>query len=449
MVERCQLQNKLLLLIFVAVLTACAPVNDLSPSGSASRNESAATVRLIDVSAPHVNAGEPSVAAGNEGSVFVVWVEHRENDADLMIRQYDSSGQPRGGAVRVNPQPGQVKSWFGAPPTVRVGRDGAVYVGWTAKAEASRGAANVLYLSVSRDNGNSFQSPVKVNDDIAPASHGMHSLAVDGKGRIYLAWLDERYLNARQAQTDVKKQPNATLHDEKDEQAAFSQHAPEPEDKAEPNAELYFAVSTDDGKTFSPNRKLAGNVCPCCKTALLAAADDRLYVSWRQVLPGDYRHIAVASSADAGNSFSPPVIISDDQWQISACPVSGAALSENSGKTLDVAWFTAGEAGKQGIYVTESKDAGKTFSPRTLIGENAVGGTPALAAGAIGTQKIVWTEDDKIVIASLSNEKKTVENKQQIAEGKLPVTTISGEQTFVGFVARNNGTGSIKLFITK
>lgn len=441
------MQNKiiLLLLIFLTASTACHSLNSQSKSQSPAQNEIISPTSLINVSTPDLNAAEPAIAAGVEGTIFIVWVEHRtNNEADVMIRQYDSKGQPKSEPLRINPQAGQVKAWHGDPPTIKVGQDGAVYVGWTAKVEGAKGAANILYLSVSRDGGRSFESPVKVNDDSAPASHGMHSLATDNSGRIYFVWIDERYLNAGKEQAEVKKDSDETYHFEK---AAFFHHKEESKDKSEPNAELYFAISNDGGKTFSPNKRLASNVCPCCKTSLLAASDNRIYVGWRQVLNGDFRHIAVGVLTDAGNNFSTPVIVSDDQWEISACPVSGPAMAEDANKTLKIAWFTAGNAGKPGIYYSESKDEGKTFSPRMLISENAVGGTPSLVMDKTKETKIVWTEDGKVMTATLSNEKMNVENRQEIASGEMPATTLFGGQIFVSFIEKEKERRNIKLFI--
>ena len=72
----------------------------------------------------------------------------------------------------------------------------------------------------------------------------------------------------------------------------------------ESNRDLYLSHSTDGGKTFSLIAKVARKVCPCCKTALAVSADGTLYAGWRQVLPGNFRHIAVASSTDGGTTFS-------------------------------------------------------------------------------------------------------------------------------------------------
>lgn len=191
----------------------------------------------------------------------------------------------------------------------------------------------------------------------------MHSLAVDETGRVIVAWLDER---------NIKTEPH------KMETGAMMHH-----EDTEPNSEVFTAVSDDGGKTFSKNVRIAEDVCPCCKTALLASADDgTVYLSWRQVLKGDHRHIAVAASTDGGVQFSPAVIVSNDKWQISACPVSGSALISNGKSEVDVVWYTAGAAGQPGVYTASSTDGGKTFGERRMVSELARGGTPACGAGS-------------------------------------------------------------------
>src|SRR3569832_101692 len=185
----------------------------------------------------------------------------------------------------------------------------------------------------------------------------MHSLAVSKDGSIYVVWLDERNV-----------------------------HLPMPSTKAEghhmeSNRDLYTAYSTDGGRTFSKNQKVASDACPCCKTALTVSADGTVYAGWRQVLPGSYRLIAVASSTDGGTKFSAPVIVSDDRWVLQGCPVSGPSLSvDKASGNLKVVWFAAGEGAAPGVYFAESKDKGQSFSPRQLLSQETVRGTPALMA---------------------------------------------------------------------
>jgi hypothetical protein len=258
------------------------------------------------ISSGNANASEPAIVT-KDGTVYVIWVEHRGKDADVMFERFSGEGQSFGAAIRVNPQAGQATAWRGDQPTIAVAADETVYVGWTGRADPASGSSPEIYLSASRDGGKSFAVPVKVNDDQKPADHGMHSLAVAANGRVYVAWLDERNVAPAPAK-DMKMNESSSGH------------------HMESNRELFFSSSTDGGHSFSPNQRLATDVCPCCKTSLAVGKDGRVYVSWRQVLPGDYRHIAVSSSSDQGKTFSAATIVSNDEWFLKGCPVSGDAI---------------------------------------------------------------------------------------------------------------------------
>lgn len=212
-----------------------------------------------------------------------------------------------------------------------------MFVGWTARVESESGHATDLYLSSSRDHGQTFGPPVKVNDDLRPAVHGMHSLTVAKDGRVYVAWLDER---------------NVTPSPMKD----MKMDAPASNHHMENNRELFIASSTDGGHSFTKNQLVATNVFPCCKTALATTSEGRLYLSWRQVLPGDFRHIAVATSSDRGQTFMPPKIVSDDQWVLAGCPVSGATLFAGNDGSVRVLWYSEGKNGQTGLYSSISRD---------------------------------------------------------------------------------------------
>lgn len=383
------------------------------------------TETAIRVSPAETDAAEPAIASDANGNIYSVYVEHSaDKSADVYLQKLDANGKTDGGKIRVNPNKGEAKAWFGDAPTIQIGNDKTIYVGWTAKAESGgKPAATVLYLSVSRDGAKTFDSPVKVNDDSAPASHGMHSLAIGKDNRVFMAWLDERNLKAEQ-------------HTNMSGMSGMKHEA------AEPNSEIFFAVSNDGGKTFSTNKKLSTEVCPCCKTSLLASADGTVYASWRQVLEGDHRHIAVASSFDGGNNFSAPVIVSNDRWKISACPVTGAVLANGENSSLKVLWFTSGEAGAQGLYWAESKDGGKTFSQRQLVNEGQIRGTPALLVDKENSFIRVWEKvanGQSSVI--LSNTKDA--NTKELFEGELPTATISNGKLIICYIKKENGKRSI------
>lgn len=399
-------------LLLAVVLSGCARVaSDGKPAAAVDTKVSSGTVA----------AAEPSVIRDASGSIFVLYVEHIDKDADVFVQKADAAGKLIGEKVRVDPQPGEAKAWRGDPPTVAFAPDGTMLVGWTRKS-GHDGSKTDLMLSASHDGGRTFDAPVKVNDDELPASHGMHSLAVDANGRIYLAWLDERNIKV---QPHVMDMSGGEMHHE----------------AAEPNSEIFFAMSDDGGRSFTPNKRLAKDVCPCCKTSLLAASDGTIYLGWRQVLAGDHRHIAVAHSSDGGATFSDGVIVSDDNWQIDACPVSGAALASPDAHTLDVVWYTAGAAGQAGVYFTRSTDGGKTFGSRLLVSNEAGSGTPSVALNGRTTIAVFPAFNGGTITATWNG---TPANELTLSRNEQAAVPVAASAV-IAFVREEAGTNTIWL----
>ena len=371
----------------------------------------------VQISAPGVDAAEPATAAAADGTFYVTWVNHDAKSADVMLAHFHRDGAMRGAPVRVNRQQGVATAWRGDQPSIAVAPDGAVYVLWTASVDSGDKHGTDIYLSTSNDRGQSFASEVKVNDDKAPGAHGMHSLAVAVDGRIYAAWLDER-----------------NVHTPKSSMKGEGHHM-------ESNRDLFVSYSTDGGRTFSVNRKVASEVCPCCKTALAVSADGTLYAGWRQVLPGSFRHIAVASSNDGGTSFSKPIVVSDDRWVLQGCPVSGPALSvDRRSGSLKVVWYAAGEGTAPGIYFAESKDKGLTFTPRQLLSQESVRGTPSLTANQIALWQTAETAETKMRPLGSAGAALSV-----TTNAELPAGVFSNGNLFVAYIGNEKERRSIWL----
>jgi hypothetical protein len=285
-----------------------------------------------------------------------------------------------------------------------VAADGTIYVGWTSRYPDSK-KGTLLFVSASRDGGATFGESVKVHSDTTPASHGMHSLAVAPDGRIIAAWLDERYLNSGTSRAAITTAPFV----------AFFHHTPTPKTEAEPNAELYFSISTDGGKTFSADRRIDYDVCPCCKTSLAIGDDGTVYLGYRRVYTGNFRHITLISSKD-WQTFAEPVQLSDDRWKIEACPVSGPALKFDNG-SLAVAWYSGGDAREHGMYLTHAVNSdARSFDAPQKLDTFEGGSTPAWAG-----PELFWSNDGNIrrSIASASP-------GSTIGEGRNPVAAASG-----------------------
>jgi hypothetical protein len=164
-----------------------------------------------------------------------------------------------------------------------------------------------------------------------------------------------------------------------------------------------------------------------------------LYAGWRQVLPGSFRHIAVASSTDGGKDFSTPVIVSDDRWVLQGCPVSGPSLSVDATGNLKVVWYAAGEGTAPGVYFAESNDKGRSFTPRQLLAQETVRGTPALA-GPIALWQTSETGETKM--RSLGNAGSAL---SVATNAELPAGTYVNDKLFVAYIGKEKEKRSIWL----
>ncbi len=378
----------------------------------------------ISISLADGNAAEPALAVARDGSVYIAWVNHEpERRADVMFARLSKDGHLEGTPARVNPQAGTATAWRGDPPTLAIAPDNTIFVGWTGRVESSEGHGTNIYLSASHDQGRTFATPVKVNDDAKPSDHGLHSLALGTNNRIYLAWLDDR---------NAVPVPMAKMNSGK------GHHM-------ESNRELFMASSSDGGQTFSTNERVATDVCPCCKTALAVNAEGRLYVSWRQVLPGDFRHVAVSSTVDEGKHFTTPTIVSDDRWVLNGCPVSGPALALLPDGEVQVLWYSAGQNGETGLYSAISKDHGTSFGARSLVAGGATQGSPVLVSNGNGFAA-VWegkaNNKAQVMSAALKENKG---NDFAVVEGESPVAVNSGERSIIAYVSRDNTDGNIRV----
>ena len=237
-----------------------------------------------------------------------------------MIARFNNNGEMQGSPVRVNPQAGVATAWRGDQPSVALLKMAPSTSCGPRALKQETNTEQTFTLSVSNDRGQTFSSEVKINDDKVP-----------GRSRNALACRRKRWANLRQ--------PGSTSE---------TSQAPKPSTKAdghhmESNRDSFISYSTDGGRTFSANRKVASEACPCCKTALAVSDDGTLYAGWRQVLPGSFRHIAVIRSKDGGATFSTPKIVSDDRWVSSRLSCLWSISFRRACGTLQVLWYAAGE----------------------------------------------------------------------------------------------------------
>ena len=102
-------------------------------------------------------------------------------------------------------------------------------------------------------------------------------------------------------------------------------------------------------------------------------------------------------------------------------------------------WYAAGEGTAAGVYFAESKDKGQSFTPRQLLSQETVRGTPALA-GPMALWQTSETAETKM--RSVSNAGSTL---SLAANAELPAGTYVNDKLFVAYIGTEKEKRSIWL----
>jgi hypothetical protein len=266
----------------------------------------------------------------------------------LQISHSDDAGQHFSPPVAVNRDPELISADGEARPQIAV-IGPQVYLSWTQA--LPQPFAGHIRFAVSKDRGQTFAEPLTVNDNREPITHRFNAMLANEHG-VTLAWIDKR---------DGHGQPGYR------------------------GAAIYTAQSTDGGRTFAANRKLADHSCECCRIGLAADRDGTPLVFWRHIFGTNERDFAIARLDE------PLRRASEDGWAIDACPHHGGSLAVDTQGGRHIAWFTGAEK-SPGLHYRRID--GERMNPPMPFGDlDAQAGHPALSA--IGNAiDLVWREFD-------------------------------------------------------
>ncbi len=342
-VESLQSANDgLLNIVFTALLLAGLA---LSFPVQAAANESSRCEQLRAEHGPEVisvHCGQaPGPAMTADGTLLIAFVQDRH----IYVTQSSDQGRSYSEPVQVNAEPEEVEFNGENRPKLVRDRDGSLYISWTTKTEGNH-TGNIRF-SRSTDSGASFSTPITINDDGLLTGHRFDSMLLTPSGHLYLTWLDKRELEAAVA-----------------------------DGKPYEGSAVFYTVSSDQGKSFSANHKIADHSCECCRIAVAPHGEDSLALSWRQLYEGARDHaIAVVNPEGERLHFNRA---SEDDWQINACPHHGPDMAPagtaDSGN-YHLVWFSNGNI-NQGIhYGFHSLETGQTQRIHQVDG-NAGAGHP-------------------------------------------------------------------------
>jgi hypothetical protein len=211
----------------------------------------------------------------------------------------------------------------------------------------------------SDDGGASFSAPFTVHQDRQVITHRFESVAFDRQGTLHTLWVDKRDPDAllRAATAAATVVPAAS--------GAGPATGRRPRIQIDyRGAALYRNASTDGGRTFGPDIKLADHSCECCRIALAPAPDGSLVALWRHVFAPNQRDHAFAPVA--AMQGPEPVRATFDRWAIDACPHHGPGLTPAAAGGYHAVWF-GDRVGRAGVRYGRLKADGAPDGEAVLL----------------------------------------------------------------------------------
>jgi hypothetical protein len=338
----------------------------------------------------------PWVVSDGTTGFYIAYVQRTGASSNVMFEHH--AGSSASAPVRVNDRPGDGAVRNENPPKIAVGPGGEIYVVWANEKERWKGD---IRFARSLDGGRTFTRAITVNSPagLEPAGRAFESIAIDAKGRILIAWIDERN------KTDSSR-----------------------------GAEIWMATSEDRGVTFSRDHRILANICECCRTTLATDSAGRIYISYRLVPATGpmFRDIAVARSEDGGKTFRSS-IVHHDGLELAACPIAGAAMTIDHADRIHVVWFTEYEGEPSLLYAMSNN--GQSFSAPQPIDPGHVLAKHAHIVALPGNQLLAaWddvSEGHPLVKWGLLDTSHPAKMLGSAAGGSFPVIAANGRNVEV------------------
>jgi hypothetical protein len=302
---------------------------------------------------------QPQAAVDQQGVIHVIYLYGDPAAADIGYVRKAPGGRQFSEPIRVNDQPGSAI----AVGTVRgahlaLGRLGRIHVAWNGSAKAVpkavRNSTPMLYTRM-RDDGQGFEKQRNVMQ-FATGLDGGGTVAADPFGNVYVAWHAQGQKNGQPQEGEIYRR-------------------------------VWVARSIDDGRAFAVEISVSPETtgaCGCCGMGALADKKGNVYFLYRAARETVHRDMYLLVSRDRGRTFQSVEL---QPWEIGACPMSTASLSEANGRIV-VSWETE----KQVYFAFVDGKRGLVGKPIAAPGQGSNRKHPAVAMDDSGEVLLAWTE---------------------------------------------------------
>ncbi len=293
---------------------------------------------------------QPRVVTATDGAATIVFLEGNPQACEVRMASLSSSGT-LGAPITVNtPSTQAVAMGTVRGPSLAVGSQGVSHVLWHGKNGTASGGKGSALFYAKADDGNRASAPRDMMGTTTFLDGGA-SITADNQGNVWIVW-----------------------------------HALPVGKTGETGRQVFVRHSTDNGATFSEPWAIKGEdlgVCACCGLATATDATGALYVLYRTAEQTKQRGARVLRLPSKANGETPPVLLTKDQWNLNACPMTTAS------------WLPTAQ-GANAFWVTEFKLHlfGKEVEGIDLssVTGKAMQNHPRLARNAAGETLLLWTE---------------------------------------------------------
>ena len=251
----------------------------------------------------------------NATNTYVVWADNTPGNSEIFFRASQSLG-----TINISNNTGE----SGQPQIALSGNN--VYVTW---ADRTPGINFDIFFAVSIDNGQTFSTPINLSNNTGGSTEPQ--IAVSGTN-VYVTWIDNTPGNF--------------------------------------NIDIFFAVSIDNGQSFSTPINLSNNT-GLSSQQQIAASGNNVYIVWTDSTPGN-NDILFATSNDNGQSFN-TINISNN---------AGGSFQPQialSGNNVYVTWADATPGNSDIFVISNDRPFG---TPINLSNNAGSSSTPQIAAAS-------------------------------------------------------------------
>jgi len=295
---------------------------------------------------------QPQAVVQEDGVVHLVYLKGDPRACDVIYSRREAGQTNFLRWWMVNSQPGSAI----AVGTVRgaqfaLGRNNRVHVAWNGSDQTKPGGSPMLYARM-KEAGEGFEAQRNL---MTASSHldGGGSVAADKRGNVYVIWHGH-----------PTGGPPDELH-----------------------RAVFMAKSTDDGKTFSPERRInpeETGACGCCGLKAFVNEKGDLAILYRSAAASGGRDVTLLHSLDQAATFQSQIV---GAWQVTTCPMSTMALGPAEGDSFLGMWETRGTVYYEAMHSFSAQE-----EPRTVLTGRSNQKHPVFARNARGEYLMAWTE---------------------------------------------------------